>query len=290
MTDDGKRTAGGRASDPVPDVETASEIVRTASSRFLGTAIKRDRRHAHKDDGTLVTQTDGAIQRFVETALGETYPAIPFIGEEMVHARQLEVLDGAHRFWVLDPLDGTTNFVAGFPFYGISLALVEDDAIVLGVVHDPIRAETFTAVKGQGARLNGEPLDPDAPDRLGQCVANIDYKRLTRQVAERLVRAPPYRSQRNLGSCVLEWCWLAAGRFQLYLHGGQRLWDFAAGSLVLAEAGGVARGFEGGVLTCDSLSKRSVIAAVTPALFEQWNAWIARQGCLAARGAGSANP
>jgi len=91
-------------------------------------------------------------------------------------------------------------------------------------------------------------------------------------------------------SCVPEGCWCAAGRVRLYLHGGQRLWDFAAGSLVLAEAGGVARGFEGGVLACDSLSKRSVIAAVTPALFEQWNAWISRQGCLAARGVGSANP
>src|SRR5690606_13807360 len=195
MTDDNTNTGLGQEGDPVPDVDAVSEIVRAASSRLLGTGARRDRRHSHKDDGTLVTQTDGAIQRFVETALEETYPAIPFIGEEMVHARQLEVLHGARRFWVLDPLDGTTNFVAGFPFYGISLALVEDDAIVLGVVHDPIREETFTAVKGQGARLNGEPLDPDAPARLGQCVANIDYKRLTRQVAERLVRAPPYRSQ-----------------------------------------------------------------------------------------------
>ncbi len=264
------------------DPDGICDLVERAAARYLGVGMPSGADEIHKDDGSVVTFTDDAIQNFVEAGLRERYPDIPFMGEEMPHARQVSVLGGdAARFWVLDPLDGTTNYVAGFPFYGISLALVENGAAVFGVVHDPIRGETFRAQRDGGATLNGEALRPAPVQRLGQCVANVDYKRLTRPVADRLVRSPPYRSQRNLGSCVLEWCWLAAGRFQLYLHGGQKLWDYAAGSLILSEAGGVASGFEGGDLDCRTLSKRSVIAASTPALHELWSRWIFSQGCLA---------
>ena len=218
-----------------------SRLVEDAACQYLVASTSQSHDELHKDDGSLVTLTDNAIQSFVYKSLLERYPDIPFIGEEMPHTVQQSVIDGgAGRFWVLDPLDGTTNFVAGFPFYGISLALVDKGETILGVVHDPVRGETFAATRGGGATLNGVALDPRPVQRLNQSIANVDYKRLTRSVADRLVRSPPYRSQRNLGSCVLEWCWLAAGRFQLYLHGGQKLWDYAAGSLILSEAGGVA--------------------------------------------------
>jgi myo-inositol-1(or 4)-monophosphatase len=88
------------------------------------------------------------------------------------------------------------------------------------------------------------------------------------------VRYPPYRSQRNLGSCVLEWCWLAAGRLQLYLHGGQRMWDYAAGSLILGEAGGSFTTIGGNPLNCQKFTKRSVVAAVSPPLHQKWLAWV----------------
>jgi fructose-1,6-bisphosphatase/inositol monophosphatase family enzyme len=109
---------------------------------------------------------------------------------------------------------------------------------------------------------------------LRDCVANVDYKRLVSGLADRLVRYPPYRSQRNLGSCVLEWCWLAAGRLQLYLHGGQRMWDYAAGSLILREAGGKFTTVAGNPLDCRKFTKRSVIAATSPELHALWLAWI----------------
>ncbi|KAA3621520.1 MAG: inositol monophosphatase family protein [Proteobacteria bacterium] len=264
------------------DLSYACNLVEEAACEYLAPAdVAADRNETHKDDGSVVTRTDAAIQSFVEERLLERFPSVPFIGEEMSHARQVAVMCGdAPRFWVLDPLDGTTNFVAGFPFYGISLALVGVGGPELGVVHDPVRGETFCAARGKGAWLNGKPLVPHTVPNLSRCVANVDYKRLTRSVAERLVRSPPYRSQRNLGSCVLEWCWLAAGRFQLYLHGGQRLWDYAAGSLILEEAGGVARSFEGKPLHGGGPGKRSVIAAASPELQSQWSAWIFRQGCL----------
>ena len=195
----------------------------------------------------------------------------------MEHSRQARILaSGQPGVWSIDPLDGTTNFTSGFPFYGISVALIMDKRPRVGVVYDPIRRECFCARAGRGAYLNGTRLrTPRTPVRLAGCVANVDYKRLVSALAERLVRSPPYGSQRNLGSSVLEWCWLAAGRFQLYLHGGQHLWDFAAGSLILAEAGGCARSINGERIDGRSMSKRSVVAAVNPELYAAWYAWIA---------------
>jgi myo-inositol-1(or 4)-monophosphatase len=198
------------------------------------------------------------------------------MGEEMEHARQASIVkNGQARFWTLDPLDGTTNFAMGFPFYGVSLALVTDGEVELGVVYDPVRDECFHAVSGGGAFLNGQLLQTVTTGiELDACVANVDLKRLVGQLAERLVRYPPYRSQRNLGACVLEWCWMAAGRIQLYLHGGQQMWDYAAGSLILQEAGGVFSTVKGLPLDCQLFTKRSVVAAINQDLYQQWFHWI----------------
>jgi myo-inositol-1(or 4)-monophosphatase len=265
------------------DLKRVRTLIEGVAGDYLSGDEMAAPKESQKDDGSIVTHLDAAIQGELERGLGQLYPEIPFIGEEMAHSQQVSVVRGlARRFWVLDPLDGTTNFVAGFPFYGVSLALIEDGLPVLGVVHDPVRRETFSAARSQGASLNGVVLRPQGARKLSQCVANVDYKRLTRSLAERLVRSPPYRSQRNIGSCVLEWCWLASGRFQLYLHGGQRLWDYAAGSLILDEAGGFARSFEGKPLDGRTLGKRSVIAAGSPQMQRLWSAWIFRQGCLSA--------
>ncbi len=267
------------------DASRVGEILQRAASRVLP-AGGFDRAGAQrKDDGSLVTAIDTSLQEIIAADLEAAYPGIPLLGEEMSHARQsavLEIADG--EFWVLDPLDGTTNFIAGFPFFGLSLALVRDGRAVVGAIYDPLRGELFTAEAGAGARLNGQPIAPTSVARLAHCIANVDYKRLTRTVAERLVRCPPYRSQRNLGSCVLEWCWLALGRFQLYLHGGQKLWDYAAGSLVLEEAGGALAGFDGSPLDCRSLGKRAVIAATDPRLLEQWMEWVSRESPLGGPG------
>ena len=228
-----------------------------------------------KQDGSWVTAIDRRIQEKLLTKLRHRWPQYGFIGEEMTHADQVAVCEQSREgFWVLDPLDGTTNFTTGFLFYGVSLALVVDGSPCLGVVFDPVRGECFSAQLGRGAYLNRQKLVCPATRTLGECIALIDYKRLVGDLAEQLVHSPPYRSQRNLGSSVLEWCWLAAGRVQLYLHGGQKLWDFAAGYLILTEAGGVATSLSGKPLDCARLRKRSVVAAVNPDLLALWDAWI----------------
>ena len=228
-----------------------------------------------KQDGSWVTDVDRRTQDKLLARLKQEWPQYGFIGEEMAHADQVTICDQSRQgYWVLDPLDGTTNFANGFPFYGVSLALVVDGHPQLGVVFDPVRDECFSAQRGKGAYLNQQRLFCPGTKKLGECIANIDYKRLVGDLAEQLVRSPPYRSQRNLGSSVLEWCWLAAGRFQLYLHGGQKLWDFSAGWLILTESGGLATSLSGKPLDCAKLRKRSVVAAVNADLLENWYDWI----------------
>lgn len=230
----------------------------------------------HKNDGSYVTTVDRDLQEILLSRLTERWPLYGAIGEEMDHADQVRICESSKPgYWVIDPLDGTTNFTAGFLCFGVSVALVIDGQPVLAVIYDPVRKECFSAEAGNGAYLNNALIRSDRCDsRLEDCIANVDYKRLVGELAVSLVRSPPYRSQRNLGSSVLEWCWLASGRVQLYLHGGQKLWDFAAGYLILVEAGGAATSLSGMPLDCASLRKRSVVAASNPVLLSQWTSWI----------------
>lgn len=231
-----------------------------------------------KLDGSIVTDTDTALQQEIQSRLQQVWPHIPMLGEEMPHELQVDMLNFTDAgLWILDPLDGTTNFTKGFPMFGLSLAYVVNGKTIKAVIYDPNRDECFSAAEGAGAWLNGVRLQPGKVNVLADCIANVDYKRLTSVLATRLVSCPPYRSQRNIGSCVLEWCWLAAGRMQLYLHGGQHLWDHAAGRLVLSEAGGVASRLDGNMMSSDKLVKQSAIAAANPELFKLWFDWLAKQ-------------
>ena len=232
-----------------------------------------------KADGTLVTAADIGMQRRVSEGLSKLYPEIPFLGEEMSPEVQQHQLDNASQgIWCLDPLDGTSNFVAGMPCFAVSLAYLEAGETRLGIIYDPIRQECFTAIAGEGAWLNGKRLIlSESASALSDCVAMVDLKRLPNTLATHLVTQPPYRSQRSIGSVALDWCWLAAGRLQLYLHGGQRLWDFGAGHLIFAEAGGhysLADGFEIHAPYTQDLNPKVAKAALNEALFEQWVVWM----------------
>jgi len=236
-------------------------------------------RASQKADGSLVTEADLGVQRRIESALAQEFPGVPLLGEEMTAADQEQLLGAAGRaVWVLDPLDGTSNYACGFPGFSISLALIEGGAPVLGAILDPVRDECFCAVRGRGAYLDGEPIRPFVPGPgLGDCLAAIDMKRLPPERVPALLRRGGFRSQRNLGSVALEWCWLAAGRFQLYLHGGQKLWDYAAGRLIATEAGVPSRLYrKNGAAPAEGLDlgQRLAVAAANEALLERWLAFI----------------
>jgi myo-inositol-1(or 4)-monophosphatase len=173
--------------------------------------------------------------------------------------------------WILDPVDGTTNFSVGLPIFGSSLALIRSGQVVLGVVIDVMRDEVFSAALGEGAWLNGERMLPVVSSLpLKKTVACIDFKRLTPALATRLVCEPPYSSQRSIGSVALDWCWVAAGRFHVYLHGKQGLWDYAAGYLILQEVGGHSCTLDGEDVFNNTLEPRSAVCAGDARLFAEW--------------------
>jgi myo-inositol-1(or 4)-monophosphatase len=266
-----------------PELDRICHMLRTAAEAEI---LPRFRRvgSREKADGSLVTEADLATQNAIAAALAAATPDIPLLGEEMDRSEQLRCLADAHSgIWCLDPLDGTTNFANGFPLFAISLALIQGGEVTLGAVLDPLRDECFCAGRGVGAFLNGLPLRiAQAPGTLRDSIAAVDLKRLAPADLVRLGAAAPYRSHRSLGCVALEWCWLAAGRFQLYLHGGQRLWDYAAGRLIAAEAGAASALFEPSQGTRApsaarglSLDPRMAVGGTNEALLADWLGWLA---------------
>lgn len=231
-----------------------------------------------KSDGSLVTSADHAVDRRLRQVLDELSPGLPVLSEEQAREAQETIVSSDQTFWLLDPLDGTTNFAGGMPFFAISLALVDRNGVAFGAIYDPVRDELFSAARGAGFKLNGAPPPrrPSSPrENLAGCTALVDYKRLSPTVAVALATNPPYRSQRNLGACALEWAWLAAGRADLYLHGGQALWDSAAGTLMLTAAGGQHTDLRGDPIFRRALAKPSAVAGRTAELHARWLRWLA---------------
>ncbi|MHB1202030.1 MAG: inositol monophosphatase family protein [Acidithiobacillus sp.] len=248
-------------------------LLRTCADRFILPRFQ-EVRSSRKPDGSIVTSADIDSQNFLREMLAARYPEIPLLGEEMSGAEQVKLLAEADVLWCLDPLDGTSNFAAGVPVFGISLALLSGGRAVLAWVYDPVRGELFFAEQGRGAVVEEMALTPRLAPALGDCVGVVDYKRLPRDLARRMIDERPFHSQRNFGASVLEWCWLAAGRYHFYLHGAQQLWDMAAGELVLREAGGTVTDLAGRPLGVGSLKLQSVLATLDPGLHRAWRAWL----------------
>ena len=231
--------------------------------------------HQHKSDGSLCTEADIAAQNALTSALKQIAD-YPVLGEEMPSEMQKACWQaGAGGLWCVDPIDGTSNFVNGLPYFALSVALMRQGRSVLAAIYDPVADEAFYAEKGKGAYLNGErlPIKEYSPD-LHRCMAGVDFKWLGDKLSAQLASSPPYSSQRNYGASTLDWCYAAAGRFDVYLHGGQKLWDYAAGSLILEEAGGSMCTLEKNDFWADDVWKRSVIAALNPDLFQAWKLWV----------------
>ncbi|NCF37290.1 MAG: inositol monophosphatase [Gammaproteobacteria bacterium] len=252
------------------DLLAIQSIIREAASHSLAVYYACSNAD-FKSDGSIVTEADLAMQQALTVALAERYPEVSMLGEEDSEEQQNRVIQSDQDFWCLDPVDGTTNFHATMPLFSVSLGLVSASEIVLGVVYDPNRDEFFGAIRGQGFWINGANVKrPKQPEKLRRCIAFIDFKRLEDAMSTSLVLDTPYKSQRNIGTCALEWAWLAAGRVNLLLHGSESIWDYAAGVLLNQEAGGQSETFDAEPVFKQTLQSRSVIAASSPELFEQW--------------------
>lgn len=233
-------------------------------------------KHSKKIDGSILTEADLAVQKAIEQKLNQLDDSILFLSEEMTVEDQENVLQQVDKaVWILDPLDGTTNFAAGIPYYAVSLALIEQGQAALGIVYDPERDECFIAEKGRGATFNGKQINQnDEALLLKNAVACVDLKRLPEKLAVKIVTLHPFRSQRSYGGVALDWCWLAMGRFDVYLHGKQNIWDYAAGQLIYSESGGLSSTLSGEPVFVQSLQARSGVAALNHDLFAEWTNWL----------------
>lgn len=221
-----------------------------------------------KSLNNLVTDADVRAEEAIAGVIHEAFPNHAVFGEE---GRGVKTL-AADNLWVVDPLDGTTNFAHGIPHYSVSIAYAERGVVKAGVVFDPLRGEMFGAAHGQGAFLNGAPIMPSKASRLGEAVVVFgfyydrgDIMRKTLRAVEKLLEHN-IRDIRRTGSAALDLCWVACGRFDAYFEYRLSPWDFAAGALIAGEAGARVADAEGRRLTLES---RGVIAA-SPAVYDEF--------------------
>jgi myo-inositol-1(or 4)-monophosphatase len=225
---------------------------------------------SNKGPSDLVTEADFASQREIRRIVLEAFPDHGFIGEESLPEHAAPAVDAAACCWMVDPLDGTSNYVHGFPAWCVSVAVTRGDEVLAATVHDPSRDECFTAERGRGARLNGAPIKVSTAVDIGDALVAVSFPpRLTAEsaaVADFLAVVPHAHSVRRTGSTALNLAWLASGRLDAFWVRRIACWDVAAGLLLVREAGGVVAGFGADPAAPVTLREPAFIAASTPGL------------------------
>jgi len=213
---------------------------------LLKKRIGRVRKIGYKGVVNLVTEMDLLSEKFIVSLIRLRYPQHRFLAEE----KTSEEGPSPYR-WVIDPLDGTTNYAHGYPVFCVSIALEKDGRVVLGVVYDPMRDELFVAEKGKGARCNGRKIHVSSTPGLSRSLLATGFPYdLRESLANNFdhFRNFSFRvhAVRRAGSAALDLCYVAAGRFDGFWEMKLGPWDFAAGSLMVEEAGGKVTDFQGG--------------------------------------------
>lgn len=216
--------------DILPIVRAAGELMlRREGAASIQTKAAQD----------FVTEVDFQVQSYICARLRESWPGIQFMGEE----RDNSDIDFSKPYWVLDPIDGTTNFIHDFKASVISLALVLDHDPIFGVVYNPYTNEEFTGIQGGGAFLNGAPIRVSGVPSLSEAlvfVGTAPYRRNEMDENFRRIERVYLSAHdiRRFGCTALELCYIACGRADGQFEFGTKPWDIAAGWLILREAGG----------------------------------------------------
>lgn len=242
--------ADGAAETAPPDPGALAELAVTAAraaGRLLLDGLETGATgvEAKSSPTDPVSDLDRASEALIVATIRSRRPRDAVLGEEGGASDG----DSGVR-WVVDPLDGTVNFLYGFPAFAVSVAAEVAGAVVAGAVHDPLRNETFSAVRGGGARLDGRPLAVGGPGELARALVGtgFSYDAATRGRQGDLVAGllPLVRDIRRAGSAALDLCWVAARRLDAYYESGTHHWDRAAGLLVATEAGAWVGDLDGG--------------------------------------------
>lgn len=231
-------------------VNTAVKVARMAGDHIIRQSARMDRvKVAEKGPNDYVTQVDKEAEGIIIENLHKAYPAHNFLGEESGVVKPNG--DTSEFTWIIDPIDGTTNFIHGFPAFSVSIALRQKDRIIAGVVYDPVRQELFTAARGEGAQVDNRKIRVTRLNSLqgaligtgmpfNRSEAAVD--RYLESLREVMMAASGIR---RAGSAALDLAWVAAGRLDGFWEYNLKPWDIAAGSLLVEEAGGVVSDLKG---------------------------------------------
>ena len=239
---------------PIRKTELLQDAVRI--SRLAGSLLKdrllTDFSVMHKGDVDLVTEMDRSAQDLIEREILVKYPDHGIMAEE-----DLDLRGSSGFLWIVDPLDGTTNYAHRFPVFSVSIAVVYEDETLCGVVYNPVSDETFKALSGEGASLNAMPLGVSNTGQLTDSLLGTGFPYNIRETAqptlghfERFVRKA--QDIRRCGSAALDLCFVACGRLDGFWELGLKPWDVAAGTLIVREAGGKVTDFSGNKLERDT--------------------------------------
>ena len=218
------------------------------AGRVLADRLGRALQITHKGTIDLVTEADLAAERLIVERVQTHFPRHSVLAEEM-GASEGEAGGATHWKWIIDPLDGTTNYAHGYPCFCVSIALERDGEVVLGVVHDPTRDETFAAERGEGATLNGRRIRVSETSELNRSLLCTGFPYDVRERSDFIRHFQRFIMQaqavRRDGSAALDLAYVAAGRFDGFFEEGLRPWDVAAGVLLVEEAGGRVTHYDG---------------------------------------------
>jgi myo-inositol-1(or 4)-monophosphatase len=231
----------------------ASKVILRALDRLDTVEVQRKARN------DFVTEIDKRSEQEIVQVIRKSYPDHAILGEESGYA---EGVEGSEICWIIDPLDGTTNFIHGFPHFSISIAVKNRDQLEAGVIYDPIRNELFTAARGKGAALNDRRIRVSARKKLEEALIGtgfphreIEHFRPFLKILENIF--PQCAGVRRAGSAALDLAYVAAGRLDGFWEAHLKEWDMAAGALIIQEAGGIASDFLG---EKNYLSSGSIVA------------------------------
>ncbi len=239
--------------DPAALVALAGDVAREAGRLLLDGSRRRRTAIETKSTATdMVSEMDRASEELIVGALLAARPDDGVLGEEGSSRAGTSGLR-----WVIDPLDGTTNYLYGIPGWGVSIAAEAADGVVAGAVYDPVHSELFTALRGGGARCNDEPIACSNQSRLGLALVATGFgydperRRGQGEVLARLIG--DIRDIRRIGAAAVDLCSVACGRVDAYFERGLSWWDLAAGALIATEGGAVVTSLDGGPVAAGSV-------------------------------------
>lgn len=228
-----------------------------------------------KDENDCVSDVDRKVEAFIIESILDAYPQHAILAEESGDTGH-----NAEFRWIIDPLDGTRNFIQGIPHYCISMALEHQGKLLVGVVYDPVRDECFSAERGKGARLNNKRLRVSDKTKLSEAVLGTGFPYRPNQCLDTYLATlktllPACAGLRRPGAAALDLAYVAAGRFDGFWEMGLKRWDMAAGVLLIREAGGLISDWDGGETYLETgnivTANRKLLKTLMPALIKSQN-------------------